>query len=232
MASERFSELPSSSDPSRADARAPSRCVTFSAHLLRAVRAKPLCATQRATILKTGSGDLANSVITDRTTIFSTLDNRRTGGYPLDHRPNCGLVSRGHIQYRLLVNSRRAWIRPSCRDRLAHHLADLRRTAVASGRRRRSPYSSESDPLRSLIFCCWSLSCWGSRTPSFGDTICLISEPTAVGDRPLRRPITHWHGLTANIVLGLAALHAAAALFHHYAIRDSVLARMAAAREV
>jgi cytochrome b561 len=53
----------------------------------------------------------------------------------------------------------------------------------------------------------------------------LVSLPQ-LGDRPLRRPITHWHGLTANIVLGLAALHAAAALFHHYVNRDSVLARI------
>ena len=59
----------------------------------------------------------------------------------------------------------------------------------------------------------------------------LVSLPQ-LGDRPLRRPITHWHGLTANIVLGLAVLHTAAALFHHYVIRDSVLARMAPAREV
>jgi cytochrome b561 len=53
----------------------------------------------------------------------------------------------------------------------------------------------------------------------------LVSLPQ-LGDRPLRRPITHWHGLTANIVLGLAALHAAAALFHHYVNRNSVLARI------
>ncbi len=53
----------------------------------------------------------------------------------------------------------------------------------------------------------------------------LVSLPQ-VGDRGLRRPITHWHGLAANILLGLAAFHAAAALVHHYLWHDGVLGRM------
>ena len=47
-----------------------------------------------------------------------------------------------------------------------------------------------------------------------------------IGDRALRKPITHWHGLAANLLLGLAGLHATAALFHHYFLRDGVLGRM------
>ncbi|MGB7975375.1 MAG: cytochrome b/b6 domain-containing protein [Roseiarcus sp.] len=47
-----------------------------------------------------------------------------------------------------------------------------------------------------------------------------------IGDRALRKPITQWHGLAANVLMGLAGLHAAAALFHHYFLRDGVLARM------
>jgi len=58
----------------------------------------------------------------------------------------------------------------------------------------------------------------------------LASLPQ-VGDRAMRKPITHWHGFAANLLLGLAGLHAAAALFHHYIIRDSVLARMVPARD-
>jgi cytochrome b561 len=58
----------------------------------------------------------------------------------------------------------------------------------------------------------------------------IVSLPQ-VGERALRRPLTQWHGLVANVLLGLAALHAAAALFHHYVMRDSVLGRMAPARE-
>jgi cytochrome b561 len=58
----------------------------------------------------------------------------------------------------------------------------------------------------------------------------LVSLPQ-LGDRALRKPITEWHGLGANILLGLAALHAVAALFHHYVLRDGVLRRMALARE-
>lgn len=34
------------------------------------------------------------------------------------------------------------------------------------------------------------------------------------------------HGLAANIILVLAGLHAAAALFHHYVLKDAVLKRM------
>ncbi len=47
-----------------------------------------------------------------------------------------------------------------------------------------------------------------------------------VGDRAWRRPITQWHGLAANILLGLALFHAAAALVHHYLWKDGVLGRM------
>ena len=53
----------------------------------------------------------------------------------------------------------------------------------------------------------------------------LASLPQ-IGDRALRKPITDWHGLAANLLLGLAGVHAAAALFHHYFLRDSVLGRM------
>ena len=58
----------------------------------------------------------------------------------------------------------------------------------------------------------------------------LVSLPQ-IGDRAMRKPITHWHGLAANLLLALAGLHAAAALFHHYMLRESVLARMIPARD-
>jgi cytochrome b561 len=47
-----------------------------------------------------------------------------------------------------------------------------------------------------------------------------------IGDASMRRPITHWHGLAANILLGLALLHTLAALTHHYVLKDGVLRRM------
>jgi cytochrome b561 len=50
------------------------------------------------------------------------------------------------------------------------------------------------------------------------------------GDRSLRGPITDWHGLAANILLGLAFLHAMAALAHRYVLKDDVLGRMAPQR--
>lgn len=51
-----------------------------------------------------------------------------------------------------------------------------------------------------------------------------------IGDRALRRPITQWHGLVANILLGVAAFHAAAALAHQYLWRDGLIGRMSLAR--
>jgi cytochrome b561 len=52
----------------------------------------------------------------------------------------------------------------------------------------------------------------------------LVSLPQ-IGDRAMR------NGFAANLLLGLAGLHATAALFHHYIMRDSVLARMVPARD-
>jgi cytochrome b561 len=44
--------------------------------------------------------------------------------------------------------------------------------------------------------------------------------------RALGRWIRGWHGFAANAILIIAGLHAAAALFHHYLLRDDVLRRM------
>lgn len=48
----------------------------------------------------------------------------------------------------------------------------------------------------------------------------------AIGDPAWRRPLTHWHGLTANILMALALFHAAAALVHHYFWHDGILRRI------
>ena len=42
----------------------------------------------------------------------------------------------------------------------------------------------------------------------------------------LSNRVTTWHGIAANIVVILAGLHAAAALVHHYILRDGILRRM------
>ncbi len=57
------------------------------------------------------------------------------------------------------------------------------------------------------------------------DLFDLVSLPQ-VGDLTWRRPITRWHGLAANILLGLALFHAFAALVHRYVWHDQVLNRM------
>lgn len=46
------------------------------------------------------------------------------------------------------------------------------------------------------------------------------------GDLSLKRTIANLHGDFADIVLIIAGLHAAAALAHHYLLRDGVLRRM------
>jgi cytochrome b561 len=46
------------------------------------------------------------------------------------------------------------------------------------------------------------------------------------GDRALIRQIGGWHALAANAIMIVAGVHAAAALFHHYILRDATLRRM------
>lgn len=46
------------------------------------------------------------------------------------------------------------------------------------------------------------------------------------GDRPFIHQIGDWHALAANAVLIVAGLHSAAALFHHFILRDATLRRM------
>ena len=53
----------------------------------------------------------------------------------------------------------------------------------------------------------------------------LIDLPQ-IGDSALRRPLTGLHGLTSNFLMGLAFVHAAAAIGHHYVLHDGVLRRM------
>jgi cytochrome b561 len=53
----------------------------------------------------------------------------------------------------------------------------------------------------------------------------IVSLPQ-IGDRELRRPLTHRHDLAGNILMIVALFHAGAALVHHYRWRDAVLRRM------
>lgn len=48
----------------------------------------------------------------------------------------------------------------------------------------------------------------------------------APGDKALRDFLGGWHGTAANGVLILAGLHASAALFHQYVLKDNLLHRM------
>ena len=61
-----------------------------------------------------------------------------------------------------------------------------------------------------------------------GDTLFnLVAIPAYdPGNRSLMRLIHGWHALAANAVLIVAGVHAAAALFHHFIMRDVTLRRM------
>jgi cytochrome b561 len=61
-----------------------------------------------------------------------------------------------------------------------------------------------------------------------GDSIFnVFTIPQMVpGDRALAHQIGDWHALAANGLLIVAGVHAAAALFHHYILRDETLRRM------
>lgn len=53
----------------------------------------------------------------------------------------------------------------------------------------------------------------------------LVKLPR-LGSHDLGELLTDWHGLAANCVLAVAALHACAGLLHHCLMRDGVLKRM------
>lgn len=61
-----------------------------------------------------------------------------------------------------------------------------------------------------------------------GDVLFNVYKITQLvpGDRALRRALGELHGDCADVVLIVAGLHAAAALAHHYLLRDRVLRRM------
>lgn len=58
-----------------------------------------------------------------------------------------------------------------------------------------------------------------AKIPAFGSY-------DAASRHALSEQIVGWHKLGANLILILAAGHAAAALFHHFVLRDSLLKRM------
>jgi cytochrome b561 len=61
-----------------------------------------------------------------------------------------------------------------------------------------------------------------------GDVILNLFQVPAYdpGNRALVHLVGGWHALAANAVLIVAGVHAAAALFHHYILRDATLRRM------
>ena len=54
----------------------------------------------------------------------------------------------------------------------------------------------------------------------------VIPSPLAAMPRPVRHQITEVHNWVAWAIVIIAALHAGAALYHHYVLKDRVLRRM------
>jgi cytochrome b561 len=49
-------------------------------------------------------------------------------------------------------------------------------------------------------------------------------------DKPFQHQVAEWHELAANVIAGFAAIHAFAALWHHWVLKDATLRRMWPAR--
>jgi len=62
----------------------------------------------------------------------------------------------------------------------------------------------------------------GKSVPFFGLTLPPLIAPNGA----LAEQMEEWHELGGTIGYGLVGLHAAAALFHHYILRDSIVIRM------
>jgi cytochrome b561 len=68
-----------------------------------------------------------------------------------------------------------------------------------------------------------ALNVWGRGDKFFG----LFTFPKfATGDDSFKTAVENLHALSANVLVGLALLHAVAALGHHFVKRDDVLRRM------
>jgi cytochrome b561 len=63
-----------------------------------------------------------------------------------------------------------------------------------------------------------------------GFSLVDLSSRPAFGDKDARCPLALWHGVAANLLIAVAFVHAAAALAHHYVLKDGVLMRMASER--
>jgi len=81
--------------------------------------------------------------------------------------------------------------------------------------------------LATLAFLCVSgfLAIWSGGRPV--DVFGLLSLPPPIGrDGALHRAMEEWHGIAANLMLALVALHVLAAVKHAVIDRDGVLSRM------
>ena len=70
-----------------------------------------------------------------------------------------------------------------------------------------------------------------SRVLAWGAPVYTVAQihGLAAGNRLLAHALLYWHSTLADAVLILAGLHACAALFHHYVLRDRLIRRMALA---
>lgn len=63
-----------------------------------------------------------------------------------------------------------------------------------------------------------------------GFSLIDLSSLPDFGDKSASTALAFWHGVAANLLIAVAFVHAAAALAHHYVLKDGVLMRMAPER--
>jgi cytochrome b561 len=84
--------------------------------------------------------------------------------------------------------------------------------------------------LFGTLTCGWLLA-GTHRTPVDVQMFGLLTMPQPLAPHsPLHKPLEETHAIVAYLLITLVALHVAAALYHHFALRDEVLARMITGR--
>ncbi len=121
-----------------------------------------------------------------------------------------------------------------CRPRLRPHRRHRRPAGLAADRGRRLPVA-DPGPLHGLakathaalyllllVIAGLGIANALVRGVNLGGPLAL----PRLGDPEWRRPLTHWHGLAANLLMAVALFHALAALVHHYLWHDGILRRI------
>lgn len=121
----------------------------------------------------------------------------------------CGALLSGIVVYRIWWRASRGRRLPAADDGLVRVLSTFTHRAL-------------------YVLVCTTVALGIANAWIRGDSIFdLFRIPSlAPTDKGLRESIENYHGLSANILIALAGIHAAAGLFHRFVLKDRVLRRM------